>query len=337
MRATSISKIELGAYAHSMTSAVRHKEEKPQVHVATLGARQHYALPKLLHRSGMLGCFYTDLYVNPASFLFRLLQRIPSKLRPRWMESVLGRSDGELPAWKVVSFDAFGLWYQAQVWVAGDSETLSRVYARNATAFNHRIIRKGLNGADVIYGYDGAALELFQYAKRNNIRCILEQTIIPQDRVRSLLREELERWPGWEPGLRIEEEDVFKERQEEEWQLADSIVGASSFVIESLRHHHVPEAKLHLVPYGISLDRFLPKQRGKHQGSGKLRLLFVGGVNLRKGVPYLLEALRALNSTQFEAKFAGTLALDPARLKPYRGMATFLEAVPRNKMMELYE
>src|SRR5947209_11080968 len=105
MRAISISKIDLSAHAHSVASAARHKEGKPQVHVATLGARQHYALPKLLHQSGMLGCFYTDLYVNPASFLFRLLQQIPAKLRPHWMERVLGRSDGELPALKFVSFE----------------------------------------------------------------------------------------------------------------------------------------------------------------------------------------------------------------------------------------
>src|SRR2546425_7962072 len=41
--------------------------------------------------------------------------------------------------------------------------SLSRVYVRTNQSFNHRIIRQGLKGADVIYGYDGAALELFQY------------------------------------------------------------------------------------------------------------------------------------------------------------------------------
>jgi len=254
------------------------------------------------------------------------------------MDRVLGRSDGELPAWKVVSFDVFGLWYQWQVRQAPDSEALSRVYVRTNQSFNHRIIRKGLSGADVIYGYDGAALELFQYAKEQAISCILEQAIIPQDMVRSFLKEEVERWPGWEPGLRVEDEEgVFQERQKEEWRLADLIVCASSFLIESLRQHHVPEAKLRLVPYGIPLERFSPRQRGEPRTSGKLHILFAGGVNLRKGAPYLLEALRRLNSSKVEARFAGTLALEPARLKPYQGMATFLGAVPRNKMMELYD
>src|SRR2546428_2177874 len=155
---------------------------------------------------------------------------------------------------------------------------------------------------------------------------------------RSFLKQELDRWPGWEPGLRVEDEKgVFHERQKEERRLADLIVGASSFVIESLREYHVPEAKQRLVPYGIPLERFSPRQRGKPQPSGKLHILFAGGVNLRKGAQYLLEALRLIDSSRIDAKFAGTVSLDPARLKPYRRMATFLGAVPRNKMMELYD
>src|SRR5207245_8981222 len=66
------------------------------------------------------------------------------------------------------------------------------------------------------------------------------------------------------------------------------------FRSESLREYHVPEAKQRLVPYGIPLERFSPRQRGKPQPSGKLHILFAGGVNLRKGAQYLLEALRLI-------------------------------------------
>src|SRR5207245_11203657 len=91
------------------------------------------------------------------------------------------------------------------------------------------------------------------------------------------------------------------------------------------------------VRYGIARERFSPRQRGTPHASGKLHILFAGSVNLRKGAQYLLEALQRLNSSQVEARFAGTLALDPARLKPYQRTATFLGSVPRNKMMGLYD
>ena len=40
---------------------------RPQVIVAQIGARMHYAVPVLLHRAGMLAHFYTDAYVGSGS------------------------------------------------------------------------------------------------------------------------------------------------------------------------------------------------------------------------------------------------------------------------------
>jgi glycosyltransferase involved in cell wall biosynthesis len=302
-----------------------------------LGARQHYSATKVLHRAGMLGRLYTDVYVNPLAPLMRLLAMIPSRLRPSWMERLLGRTDHEVPGDKVVSFGVFGLGYSWQARRARDSQALSRVYLGAARAFTRRVIRQGLDGADVVYGCDGASLELFEHAKGRGIPCVLEQTIAPQAIASALLKEEAERWPGWEPGLQIGAGgDGFTERQEAEWGLADLIAGASAFVIESLRQCRVPASKCRLVPYGIPIERFASVRQGRTRGTGKLRVLFVGGVGLRKGVPYLLEALRALDSTQFEVRLAGPVALNPVRLEPYRAMATLLGPVPRRRIGELY-
>jgi glycosyltransferase involved in cell wall biosynthesis len=64
--------------------------------------------------------------------------------------------------------------------------------------------------------------------------------------------------------------------------------------------------------------------------------LFAGEVGLRKGAPYLLEALRRLGPDQVEARFAGTVALAPEKLAPYRDVATLLGPVPRVQMPALY-
>ena len=86
----------------------------------------------------------------------------------------------------------------------------------------------------------------------------------------------------------------------------------SSFVIEGLRHHQVPEAKCRLVPYGVSLDHYPPVERKQVSSSPKLCILFAGG-ELRKGTPYLLEALRLLNPPHIEAQVrrAGNVAIIP--------------------------
>jgi glycosyltransferase involved in cell wall biosynthesis len=66
--------------------------------------------------------------------------------------------------------------------------------------------------------------------------------------------------------------------------------------------------------------------------------LFAGTVGLRKGVPYLLEALRSLQGKiPFECKIAGTSEIAPDKLAQYRDVADFLGRVPRSQMNELYQ
>ena len=145
---------------------------KIQVHVAMLGARQHYALPLLLQRSGMLGLFYTDLYL---------------KNRVWWNPFLTHCSDEELSPNRVVSFDAFGMWYRWVLRKAKHHEEAEGIYVKAAILFAQKVTRHGLPGADALYSYNGPSAELFEYAKHKGIVCILEQIHVSQTIARSLL------------------------------------------------------------------------------------------------------------------------------------------------------
>jgi glycosyltransferase involved in cell wall biosynthesis len=60
--------------------------------------------------------------------------------------------------------------------------------------------------------------------------------------------------------------------------------------------------------------------------------LFVGQVNLRKGVPYFLEMLRRLRPKSFEARLVGSIQLKSEVLARYSDLCTFTGAVPRAQM-----
>ena len=76
------------------------------------------------------------------------------------------------------------------------------------------------------------------------MRCVLEQTSAPKRLARCLVAEELERWPGWQPSLRLPPEpDPLAEREEEEWALADRILAGSQFVIDGIHHVGGPVAE----------------------------------------------------------------------------------------------
>lgn len=308
-----------------------------KVAVAMLGARMHYAVPRLLHEAGLLERFFTDSYVGNKPWLEAVLRSVPRRVSPRGVQRWLGRRDAVLPPEKVSSFETLGLWF---VWARARAHSHSEmkvVFREVARRFSAGVLRRGLGQAAILWGFNGESLELFHAAKAQARQCILEQTILPAELESRLMREEVVRWPGWQPGLDIPEFDhPTIERARAEWELADRIVAGSDFVRAGLEECGVPSDKIRVVPYGVDLDRFSPAQMRERRSNEPLRVLFVGEVGLRKGVPDLLHALAKLGRKRVQAKLAGRIALARHQIAPFSGVATFLEAVPRIQMPDLY-
>ena len=77
---------------------------------------------------------------------------------------------------------------------------------------------------------------------------------------------------------------------EEEYAESDLILTASRFSYNSFVAHGIPESKLAVVPYGVDCDAFTPMPKA----DDVFRILFVGTISIRKGLPYLLEAVARL-------------------------------------------
>ena len=301
-----------------------------------LGARCHYAVPRLLHDAGVLDRLFTDTYIGNKPWLEYLLRSAPDRLTPGAVRRWLGRKDPQLPPERVTSFDWLGLRAALSLHMARSDDDRERTFSETGGRFAKSVVRHGLGSADTVWGFNTASLELFQAAKGQGLRCILEQTILPRKLERQLLAEVGADWPGWQPGFeQWLGQGLLAEREQEEWNLSDQIVAGSEFVARGLVGCGVPEAKIRVIRYGVDCARFAPPARKISQG-GPLRVLFVGEVGLRKGAPYLLEALRRLGPSQVEARFAGQVALDSAQLGPYAEVASFLGPVPRTEMPELF-
>jgi glycosyltransferase involved in cell wall biosynthesis len=307
-----------------------------------LGARMHYAVPRLLHEAGLLEFFYTDSYVGNKPWLERALKSIPSSLRPNDLRRWLGRKDEAIPPGKVISFEQLGLWYAYARRRARGRVGVERVFEKVAVRFSEHIKTAGLHGSNVLWGFDGASLQLFQEAKARGIRCILEQTILPHRLTHRFLQEEEERWPGWY----LHREDPSSKaisalkvaREEREWELADAIVAGSEFVRSGLVELGVSEEKINVVPYGVDPLRFPAQSVRHHVTEGMpLRVLFAGEVGLRKGVPDLLHAFSLLPAGAVELRLAGRIVLAADKLQPWLDRVSLLGPVPRQDMRELYQ
>jgi len=92
-------------------------------------------------------------------------------------------------------------------------------------------------------------------------------------------------------------------REEAEYAQADAITVPSQFVLRSFLKRGVPREKLRLLPYGVNLTKFQPVAK---PADGKFDVLFVGGMSLRKGVQYLVQAYQKLSHPAKSLTFVGT-------------------------------
>ena len=238
----------------------------------------------------------------------------------------------------MTSLDWIGLRYWYALRRVRDTAERYRVTARFNRAFGRRLAAaRQLESAGVVWGFRSQCVELFEAAARRGVPGLLEQVSLPRPVEAEVLEQEAARWPGWEPGLALgQRTDPIYERQLREWELAARIIAPSRYVARELERTGVERSKIRTIPIPVELDRFgLMGGRPLPRGA-PLHVLCVGNVNLQKGIPYLLEALRALGPERVRGRFVGCVHLDRRRLAPYAEVAQFVGHVPRTQIAEEY-
>jgi hypothetical protein len=199
--------------------------------VAQLGARMHYAVPRILHRAGMLARFYTD--VCAVKSRPRLLSVVPSALRPPTLRRLLGRVPKGLPRDRITAFTSFGLQYARRLAAARTTAEATAACLWAGRTFCELILRRGLDGASGVYTFNSAGLELLEYAREEGLLRVMEQTIGPAEVEDKLLPEDHSVFPDWELPRDSDPHRVeFAARERAEWGCADLIVCGSEFVRE---------------------------------------------------------------------------------------------------------
>ncbi len=114
----------------------------------------------------------------------------------------------------------------------------------------------------------------------------------------AILKDEYRRWNL--DYAEIDKRIIAKE--EAEYEAADQITVPSQFCYDSFIAQGVPASKMNVIPYGGRLDRF---SRVAEPKPDEFTILFVGGVSVRKGVPYLLKAFARVSHPRKRLKIIG--------------------------------
>jgi hypothetical protein len=199
------------------------------VAVAQLGARMHYAVPRILHSAGMLEYLYTDLC--SAIGWPSILHHLPVWLLPNSLRKLRERVPHGIPAKRIQHFPALGLRYATQLRASGRASEKNAIFTQMGEEFCRRILSAGLGKANAVWTFNSAGLELLRHARSRGMLAIMEQTIAPKAVEAELLAAERRRWPTWEEaGDQEESVRGLIAREAAEWRASDLIVCGSDFV-----------------------------------------------------------------------------------------------------------
>jgi glycosyltransferase involved in cell wall biosynthesis len=282
-----------------------------------LGAREHYAVPRALKLGGLLDELITDLWIRRLTGRFHpglagarvVAPNIPALAFE--LKASFARENG----WNLIS--RRNQWFQRQ--------------AVNQLTRNH-------NGIHTVFAYSYAAKQIFEFARARGWRTVLGQ-IDPgpaEERIVSRLQQTSPiQHTHWEPAPR-----AYWDNWRDECSLADQIVVNSEWSKDALLAEGVAAEKIRVIPVAYeaahdtrSFQRHYPRAFSAER---PLRVLFLGQINLRKGVAPLLEAVKLLSGEHVEFWFVGPMQIRvPQEMKLHPQMRWFGVA-PRVKVESYY-
>ena len=303
--------------------------------VVHAGARDAYQLALALSEAGLLEALVTDLFWTGDRWWARLLERLlPSKaVRLLRQRSVLGLPAGKVRmalvaglrtlAFEKLPFLSAPLRRRTQR--AADA-TLGRKAGRLAQRRGAALVSYSYYGFDAFRHYPHPAMLFQMHPHPATMRRILSEELAAHpDCAASLLQE-------WELALEPEDFDHLVQ----ETRMAARFLVASTFTRDSLIENGAAASTITVIPYGVDLHRFHPAAQPPST-AGKLKLLFVGRINQRKGIKYLLEALRLLETQEVELTICGRVLDDLALFDAFAGQVKIRPSVSAEELVQAYQ
>jgi glycosyltransferase involved in cell wall biosynthesis len=217
-------------------------------------------------------------------------------------------------------------WYRLPVWLRGD-RNLQLWFVEE---FDRSVTNSLSSGFDLFVGWSGYNFWSLHRAKELGAKTIIERGSSHMHYQTEILKEEYERW-----GLKFTETHPgIYEREIKSYADADKITVPSLFAKRTFLEQGISESKLIHVPYGTSLAEFYPVPKE----DDIFRVIHCGGINLRKGIQYLLQAFYELNLPKAELWLVGAIApeIKPFLAKYQSDRIILKGTYPQKKLRLLY-
>jgi glycosyltransferase involved in cell wall biosynthesis len=277
-----------------------------KVTVSVLGRFHLFYLAQQLQKHNHLDCLISSY----PTFEIQKYGIAIEQIRSVWLIEVIGRVWRKVPLWLKGDHDL-------QLWLKENYDHIAQSYIPANT--------------QLFVGLSSNCLYSLRKAKEMGAITVVERGSSHMACQTQILEEEYERWgkkfTATHPGI--------YERELQEYGEADKIAIPSFFVKNTFLKQGIPENKLIHVPYGTSLKEFYPIAKEDN----KFRVIHCGGINLRKGVQYLLQAFYELNLPDAELWLVGNISSEEIEpfLNKYQSDKIILKGhQPQNRLRWFY-
>jgi len=272
---------------------------------AVFGVFHHFELARELERRGHLSMVYS-------TFPWRRLKR-----------------EG-LPHSRVETFP----WLHApefllQKYRIGNRWLYDQMGYSNALLFDEWTLRR-IPPCDAFIAISGAGLKTGHKVQQRGGRFICDRGSTHIRYRAELIEQEHLRW-GVPENSQDDPRDLA--REEAIYEAADAVTVPSSYSRQSYLDRGIPAKKIHVLPYGVLLDRF---QKVADPPTDRFEVLYVGRVSLPKGFPYLLQAFDRLPVKNKHLTVIGGVQPEMDRVleKLPRENVTFLGTMPQAQLKD---
>ena len=165
--------------------------------------------------------------------------------------------------------------------------------------------RATIPACDAFVAISGAGLKTGRLVQAGGGKYICDRGSTHQLFQEEVVHAEYRRW-----GLpAVAEPPHIAEREVAIYEAADAITVPSTVVKRSFLERGITAGKVHVLPYGVRLDRFT---KTAEPPGDTFEVLFAGQVSVRKGIPYLLQAFAQLKHPAKRLTVVGAVQ-DPLR------------------------
>jgi len=294
------------------------------------GKQHSYYVAKALLDLGYLKTFYTSSYITSPG-----LQRLVNKMgwhfwTRRFMPGLGGHQVNA--SWR---YEVKELLYRK---LKGNSTKVNELVFDRDVNFDKDLSRKLASlEYGVFWGFQGSCLNCLDMANRMGRKSICEMTIAHVPFAKQLLNEESVLHPEWKDSIDFNTfPSAYEQRLIEEPHKAGKVIAISQFLKSTLLKEGIEADKIHVIPLGFDAASVTFKAETASIENRPLRLLYAGKITQRKGILYLLEAIKRFDKKDVELHIIGNLYGKGEAFGTYKDYYNFLPGISQIELFKRY-